>query len=112
MAGARAERSVDPVGTARTCDAVAGGEGRRAGTAARRGVVEVSEVTRTGALVRTAPFLAGRASPRPHTRTPQGRPSVRTRPLHPGEYAVGTRVILREARKPVRGHDVPVAPGP
>ncbi len=30
--------------------------------------------------------------------------------LHPGEYAVRAPVILREARKSVRGHDAPPLP--
>ncbi|MBB4895095.1 hypothetical protein FHS39_004162 [Streptomyces olivoverticillatus] len=34
--------------------------GRRVETAVRRGVVEVSEVTRTGVVVRTARFMANR----------------------------------------------------
>ncbi|ELS51824.1 hypothetical protein STVIR_7163 [Streptomyces viridochromogenes Tue57] len=39
---------------------VASRAGRRVETAVRRGVVEVSEVTRSGSVVRTARFMANR----------------------------------------------------
>ena len=51
---------VDAGDTTRTYEVVASRAGRRVETAVRRGVVEVSEVTRTGAVVRTARFMANR----------------------------------------------------
>jgi len=58
--GDRVEITDDAGDTARTYEVVASGAGRRVETAVRRGVVEVSEVTRTGAVVRTARFMANR----------------------------------------------------
>ncbi|MFJ8586985.1 hypothetical protein ACIRD2_20390 [Streptomyces sp. NPDC093595] len=56
----RVEIVVDAGDTTRTYEVVASRAGRRVETAVRRGVVEVSEVTRTGAVVRTARFMANR----------------------------------------------------
>jgi hypothetical protein len=58
--GDRVEIVVDAGDTARTYEVVATRAGRRVETAVRRGVVEVSEVTRTGSVVRTARFMANR----------------------------------------------------
>nr|WP_202432556.1 hypothetical protein [Streptomyces sp. SID7804] len=58
--GDRVEIVVDAGDTTRTYEVVASRAGRRVETAVRRGVVEVSEVTRTGAVVRTARFMATR----------------------------------------------------
>ncbi|CAM5352056.1 hypothetical protein SGRIM128S_04819 [Streptomyces griseomycini] len=58
--GDRVEIVVDAGDTTRTYEVVASRAGRRVETAVRRGVVEVSEVTRTGAVVRTARFMANR----------------------------------------------------
>ncbi|SFO24399.1 hypothetical protein K8Z49_31045 [Actinomadura madurae] len=44
----------------RTYEITASRAGRRVEVATRRGVVEVSEVTRTGTAVRTARFMASR----------------------------------------------------
>jgi hypothetical protein len=44
----------------RTYEVAASRAGRRVEVATRRGVVEVSEVTRTGTAVRTARFMASR----------------------------------------------------
>lgn len=44
----------------RTYEVTASRAGRRVEVATRRGVVEVSEVTRTGTAVRTARFMASR----------------------------------------------------
>ncbi|WP_433465220.1 hypothetical protein [Spirillospora sp. CA-128828] len=44
----------------RTYEVAASRAGRRVEIASRRGVVEVSEVTRTGTAVRTARFMASR----------------------------------------------------
>ncbi|KAF4409393.1 MULTISPECIES: hypothetical protein [Streptomyces] len=60
MKGDRVEIVVDAGDTTRTYDMVAGRAGRRVETAVRRGVVEVSEVTRSGSVVRTARFMANR----------------------------------------------------
>lgn len=51
---------MDAGDTTRTYEVVASRAGRRVETAVRRGVVEVSEVTRTGVVVRTARFMANR----------------------------------------------------
>lgn len=51
---------VDAGDTVRTYEMRADRAGRRIETQVRRGVVEVSEVTRNGAVVRTARFMANR----------------------------------------------------
>ncbi len=51
---------MDAGDTTRTYEVVASRAGRRVETAVRRGVVEVSEVTRGGGVVRTARFMATR----------------------------------------------------
>jgi hypothetical protein len=58
--GDRVEIVVDAGDTTRTYEVVASRAGRRVETAVRRGVVEVSEVTRNGTVVRTARFMANR----------------------------------------------------
>jgi hypothetical protein len=58
--GDRVEIVVDAGDTTRTYEVVATRAGRRVETAVRRGVVEVSEVTRNGSVVRTARFMANR----------------------------------------------------
>ncbi|MFI9545933.1 hypothetical protein ACIHAR_18730 [Streptomyces sp. NPDC052016] len=60
MKSDRVEIVVDAGDTTRTYEVVAGRAGRRVETAVRRGVVEVSEVTRNGSVVRTARFMANR----------------------------------------------------
>ncbi|GAA3072171.1 hypothetical protein GCM10020000_66090 [Streptomyces olivoverticillatus] len=60
MKGDRVEIVVDAGDTTRTYEVVADRAYRRVETAVRRGVVEVSEVTRTGVVVRTARFMANR----------------------------------------------------
>ncbi|MFI9749641.1 hypothetical protein [Streptomyces collinus] len=60
MKGDRVEIVVDAGDTTRTYDVVASRAGRRVETTVRRGVVEVSEVTRSGRVVRTARFMANR----------------------------------------------------
>ncbi|MEU4204209.1 hypothetical protein [Streptomyces sp. NPDC045470] len=60
MKGDRVEIVVDAGDTTRTYEVVASRAGRRVETAVRRGVVEVSEVTRSGTVVRTARFMASR----------------------------------------------------
>lgn len=60
MKGDRVEIVIDAGGVTRTYDVVATRAGRRVEITNRRGVVEVSEVTRTGSPVRTARFMASR----------------------------------------------------
>ncbi|MFV2173955.1 hypothetical protein ACFHW2_10295 [Actinomadura sp. LOL_016] len=61
MKGDRVEIVIDAGGEGtRTYEVTATRAGRRVEIATRRGVVEVSEVTRTGTAVRTARFMASR----------------------------------------------------
>lgn len=58
--GDRVEIVVDIGGGTRTYEIVAGKAGRRVEVATVRGTVEVSEVTRSGNVVRTGRFMASR----------------------------------------------------
>jgi hypothetical protein len=58
--GDRVEIVIDAGGTSRTYEVTATRAGRRVDVVTRRGVVEVMEVTRGGAAVRTARFMASR----------------------------------------------------
>jgi hypothetical protein len=61
MKGDRVEIMIDAGGEGtRTYEVVASRAGRRVEITNRRGVVEVSEVTRTGSPVRTARFMSSR----------------------------------------------------
>lgn len=60
MKGDRVEIVVDTGDTTRTFEIVATKAGRRVEISVGRGVVEVTEVTRTGVPVRTARFMATR----------------------------------------------------
>jgi hypothetical protein len=60
MKGDRVEIVIDSGEGTRTYEVTATRAGRRVEIANRRGVVEVSEVTRTGTAVRTARFMASR----------------------------------------------------
>ncbi|GII81245.1 hypothetical protein Sru01_62270 [Sphaerisporangium rufum] len=61
MKGDRVEIVIDAGGgSPRTYEVVATKAGRRVDVATRRGLVEVSEVTRSGTPVRTARFMASR----------------------------------------------------
>ncbi|MQY11934.1 hypothetical protein SRB5_20540 [Streptomyces sp. RB5] len=60
MKGDRVEIVVDAGDSTRTYLVVASRAGRRVETSVKRGVVEVSEVTRNGTVVRTARFMAAR----------------------------------------------------
>ncbi|MEV5893001.1 hypothetical protein [Nonomuraea fuscirosea] len=61
MKGDRVEIVIDAGGTSpRTYEITATRAGRRVEVANRRGLVEVSEVTRTGTPVRTARFMSSR----------------------------------------------------
>lgn len=83
MKGDRVEVVVDVGDGTRTFEIVASKAGRRVETTTGRGVVEVSEVTRTGQPVRTARFMATRVvaivehplddDEEPGERAPRGR---------------------------------------
>ncbi|MGH3793642.1 MAG: hypothetical protein ACRDSP_02005 [Pseudonocardiaceae bacterium] len=60
MKGDRIEIVIDAGGSTRTYEIEATRAGRRVETTYGRGIVEVTEVTRTGTLVRTARFMASR----------------------------------------------------
>ncbi|MFF0489670.1 hypothetical protein ACWDSJ_08945 [Nocardia sp. NPDC003482] len=60
MKGDRVEIVVDTGDGSRSYEVAATRAGRRVEIRIARGVVEVSEVTRTGTAVRTARFMAGR----------------------------------------------------
>ncbi|HEY7277443.1 MAG TPA: hypothetical protein VH594_15840 [Trebonia sp.] len=60
MKGDRVEIVVDTGDGARTYEMSATRAGRRVDVSTVRGVVEVTEVTRTGTAVRTARFMASR----------------------------------------------------
>ena len=60
MKGDRVEIVVDAGGVTKTYDVVATRAGRRVEVVNRRGLVEVSELTRGGTAVRTARFMASR----------------------------------------------------
>ena len=60
MKGDRVEVVVDIGDGTRTFEIIASRAGRRVETSTVRGVVEVTEVTRTGQPVRTARFMAAR----------------------------------------------------
>ncbi|MHC1560304.1 hypothetical protein ACR9E3_15220 [Actinomycetospora sp. C-140] len=60
MVGDRVKIVVDAGGATRTWDVEATRAGRRVEIAHGRGVVEVSEVTRSGTPVRTARFMSSR----------------------------------------------------
>jgi len=88
MKGDRVEIVVDAGDTTRTYEMLAGRAGRRVETAVRRGVVEVSEVTRNGSVVRTARFMANRVL------------ALVEHPVPRVEEAERTERPLREAPKP------------
>jgi len=58
--GDRVEIVIDAGGTPRTYEVVATKAGRRVEVTTGRGIVEVSEVTRGGGIVRTARFMSNR----------------------------------------------------
>ena len=60
MKGDRVEIVIDSGDGTKTYEINATKAGRRVEVANRRGVIEVSEVTRTGTAVRTARFMASR----------------------------------------------------
>ena len=60
MKGDRVEVVIDSGAGTQTYEIAATKAGRRVDIANRRGIIEVSEVTRTGTAVRTARFMASR----------------------------------------------------
>ncbi len=60
MKGDRVEIVIDSGDGVQTYEVAATRAGRRVDIANRRGIIEVSEVTRSGTAVRTARFLASR----------------------------------------------------
>ena len=60
MKGDRVEVVIDTGGSAQTYEIAATRAGRRVEVSTARGVVEVSEVTRSGQAVRTGRFMAAR----------------------------------------------------
>lgn len=60
MKGDRIEIVIDAGGSTRSYEIAATRAGRRVETSYGRGIVEVTEVTRTGTVVRTARFMASR----------------------------------------------------
>ena len=60
MKGDRVEIVIDAGGETRNYEVAATKAGRRVEVVNRRGLVEVSEVTRGGAVVRTARFMSSR----------------------------------------------------
>ncbi|WP_219509570.1 hypothetical protein [Nonomuraea ceibae] len=60
MKGDRVEIVIDAGGTPRTYEVASTRAGRRVEVATRRGLVEVSEVTRSGTAIRTARFMSSR----------------------------------------------------
>ena len=60
MKGDRVEIVIEAGGSTKTYEVVATRAGRRVEVVNRRGVFEVTEVTRSGVVVRTARFMASR----------------------------------------------------
>jgi hypothetical protein len=85
MKGDRVEIVIDAGEGARTYEVAATRAGRRVDISNRRGVIEVSEVTRTGTPVRTARFMASRVIALvEHPVGQAGRPEQPRQPGPPG----------------------------
>jgi len=81
MKGDRVEVVIDAGGDTRTYDVTATRNGRRVEITTGRGIVDVSEVTRGGTVVRTARFMASRVlalveHPATRTRLPDDEHTV------------------------------------
>jgi hypothetical protein len=79
MKGDRVEIVIDTGGSTKTYEVAATRAGRRVEVLTRRGLVEVNEVTRSGAVVRTARFMSTRVvalveHPAPRRPEPYRRP--------------------------------------
>ena len=83
MKGDRVEIVIDAGGTTRTYEIQATRAGRRVEISHGRGIVEVTETTRGGSVVRTARFMAGRVLAL--VEHPAARPE------HPGDAPVKLR---------------------
>ena len=84
MRGDRVEIVVDAGGVSKTYDVEATRAGRRVEVVNRRGVVEVSELTRGGTAVRTARFMASRVIALVEHPASATRPAARSRREDPG----------------------------
>ncbi len=80
MKGDRVEIVVDAGGAVRTYEVTAARAGRRVEVVTRRGLVEVSELTRGGTAVRTARFMASRVIALVEHPAATGRRAGRARP--------------------------------
>lgn len=97
MKGDRVEIVVDAGDVTKTYDVAATRAGRRVEVVNRRGIIEVSEVTRGGTTVRTARFMASRvialvehpATARVGKRSWDGSPSAMVGPASTGPTADG-----------------------
>jgi hypothetical protein len=77
--GDRVEIVIDAGGDTKTYDVSATRAGRRVEVVNRRGVIEVTEVTRGGTPVRTARFMSSRVLAlveHPAARRPDGQPAA------------------------------------
>jgi hypothetical protein len=95
MKGDRTEIVIDAGGSTRTYEIEATRNGRRVEITHRRGIVEVTEVTRSGTPVRTARFMASRVLAlveHPATRPPR-RGSRSTSSVVPQPREGGSAVL-------------------
>jgi hypothetical protein len=83
MKGDRVEIVVDAGGVTKTYEVEATRAGRRVEVVSRRGVVEVSELTRGGTAVRTARFMASRVIALVEHPATAARAAARSRREHP-----------------------------
>ena len=80
MKGDRVEIVIDTGGETKTYNVAATRAGRRVEVVSRRGLIEVSELTRGGTAVRTARFMASRVVAvveHPAPRRPGAEPAAR-----------------------------------
>jgi len=83
MKGDKVEILVDSGEGVRTYEVEATRAGRRVEIANRRGIIEVSEVTRTGSPVRTARFMASRVLAL--VEFPAANPTIAEEVIQPGQ---------------------------
>jgi hypothetical protein len=100
MKGDRTEIVIDAGGATRTYEIEATRNGRRVEITHGRGIVEVTEVTRSGTPVRTARFMASRVLalveyPATRLATREGKPIA---PVVPPPRADGSSAVLQPAR--------------
>jgi hypothetical protein len=99
MKGDRTEIVIDAGGTTRTYEIEATRNGRRVEITHGRGIIEVTEVTRGGAPVRTARFMASRVlalveHPAARRATREGKPAA---PVVPQPRAGSNSAVLQPA---------------